>query len=310
MIKIMIQRTKIRIVSRIGIAWIVCLFLSLNCILLLGQEKEPDQATKEKKSDRYMVVLTIGEQEAATLRRSGRLRATLPDKYRNRVDSVLLKHSTTFLSKKLVVRGDFDKAGSSLMVNVDESVIDRLEFQPVQIKVYQSGYKSITLRYKRPSRAQLDAIPREAKPKPDDSPQVYVRLSPKNGTAGWIRNMKNLSVETQFGSTEIPFNRIAGVRFNTEESNKVVVISLTGDYLTGTIDFDEIVLATRWGDQKIPVGELESITNHRDARFLEDKTKADGRLMITQPAQPRLIRQAPTQFPGNPPYLGLPNSSF
>jgi len=302
-----------------AIAWIVCLLLSINCGLLQGQEKKADKAAKkevaeekekEEKNERYMVVLTIGAQEAATLRNSGRLQATLPDKYRNRVDSVLLKNPTSFRSKKLVVRGKFEKTGKSLLVNVNESVIDRLELQPVQIKVYQSGFESITLKYKRPNRAQLDAIPRGAKPKPDDSPQVYVRLSPKNGTAGWIRNMKNLMVETQFGSTEIPFNRIAGVRFNTEEPNKVVVISLTGDYLTGTINFDEIVFATRWGDQKIPVSELQSVTNHRDARFLEDKTKADGRLMITQPAQPLPIHQALPRFPVNPSYPGLPIPSF
>lgn len=308
----MIQRTKIRMVSHSAIAWIVCLFLSLNCALLLGQEKEPDDAAKEnQKNERYMVVLTIGEQEAATLRRNGRLQATLPDKFRNRVDSVLLKHPTTFLSKKLVVRDDVDKSGRSLLVNVNESIVDRLEYQPVQIKVYQSGFDSIILRYQRPTnRAQVAALRRGTTPKPNDSPQVFVRLSPQNGTTGWIRNMKTLSVETQFGSTKIPLNRIAGIRFNTEETNEVVVISITGDYLTGTIDFDNIVLATRWGDEKIPVSELESVTNHRDARFLGDTVQAGGRWVLTQPAQPLPLRQAPTRFPANPQYRGLPNPSF
>ena len=165
----MTQRTKIRMASHSAIAWIVCLLLSISVGSLQGQEKEgakerlkevaeerakaakATKAAKKKKDERYMVVLTIGEQEAAALRRDGYLRATLPSKFRNRVDSVVLKHPTTFLKKKLVIRDDVDKSGGTLMVNVDESIVDRLEYQPVQMKVYQSGFDSITLKYQRPS---------------------------------------------------------------------------------------------------------------------------------------------------------------
>lgn len=258
-----------------------------------------------------MVVLTIGEQEAAALRRDGSLRATLPPKFRNRVDSVVLKHPTTFLKKKLVIRDDIDKTGRTLLVNVDESVVDRLEYQPVQMKVYQSGFDSVTLRYQRPvNRGRLPAPGRGMKPKPNDSPQVFVRLSPQNGTTGWIRNMQTLAVETQFGSTKIPLNRIAGIRFNASEKNQVVVISVTGDYLTGEIDFDDIVLATRWGDERIPVSKMESVTYHRDSRFLESPKEAGGRWILTQPAQSLAPRSAPVRFPGNPALRGLPNSNF
>lgn len=313
----MIQRTEIRMVPHFVTAWIACLLLSFSGGLLHGQEKDRDTAAekkkteKKKKDDRFMVVLTIGEQEAASLRRDGYLRATLPEKFRNRVDSVLLKHPTTFLSKKLLVRDDTDKRGRSLLVNVNEAIVDRLEYQPVQIKVYQSGFDSITLRYRRPTNQnQRSALRRGTKPKPNDSPQVFVRLSPQNGTTGWIRNMQTLKIETQFGPTKIPFNRIAGIRFRANEDNQVVVISVTGDYLTGTIDFDDIVLATRWGDERIPISKLESVTYHRDSRFLEGAKETGGRWVLTQPAQSLAPRPTAIRFPGNPVYRGLPNSNF
>ena len=307
----MTQRTEIRMASPSAIAWIVCSLLSICVGTLQGQEKEGDKAAEKKKNERYMVVLTIGEQEAASLRRDGYLRATLPEKFRNRVDSVLLKHPTTFLKKKLVIRDDVDKTGRTLLVNVDESIVDRLEYQPVQMKVYQSGFDSITLKYQRSTtRSRLAPRGRGANPKRNDSPQVFVRLSPQNGTTGWIRNMQTLQVETQFGSTKIPLNRIAGIRFNAPEKNQVVIISVTGDYLTGKIDFDDIVLATRWGDEKIPVSKLESVTYNRDSRFLESPKEASKRWILTQPAQSLAPRGAPVRFPGNPGFPGLPNSNF
>lgn len=307
----MSNRKKIRMFSPATIAWTGLMALCICCGSLSGQEKDLDEADKSDKKERYMLVLTIGELEASALRRDGQLRATLPAKFQNRVDSVLLKHPTTFLSKKLIVNDDVDKLGRTLLVNVDESIVDRLEYQPVQMKIYQSGFDSITLKYQRPrNRARLASIRRGTKPKPNDSPQVFVRLSPQNGTTGWVRNMKTLTVETQFGSTELPLNRIAGIRFNADESNEVVVISVAGDYLTGSIDLNEIVLATRWGDEKIPVSKLESITYHRESRFLEGAPEAGKRWILSQPAQPLPTSRAPVRFPTNPAYRGLPNSSF
>ena len=307
----MIQRTEIRIRPHFALAWIACLLLSFSSELLHGQEKDRDEAAEKKQDERYMVVLTIGEQEAALLRRNGYLRATLPDKFRNRVDSVLLKHPTTFISKKLVIRDDIDKTDRTLLVNVNESIVDRIEYQPIQMKVYQSGFDSITLKYQRPAnRAQVATLRRGAKPKPNDSPQVFVRLSPQNGTSGWIRNMQVLEIETQFGPTKIPFNRIAGIRFQANEDNQVVVISVTGDYLTGTIKFDDIVLATRWGDEKIPVSKLESVTYHRDSRFLEGAKETGERWILTQPARTLNPRPAPVHFPNHSTFDRLPSSNF
>jgi hypothetical protein len=311
----MIQSTKIRMAHQSAIAWIACMLLLICGGLLQGQEKESvekrEKVSEKENDERYMVVLTIGPQEAAALRRDGYLRATLPDKFRNRVDSVVLKHPTTFLKKKLVIRDDIDKVRATLLVNIDESIVDRLEYQPVQMKVYQSGFDSITLKYRRPTnRGRLPSRGQGMKPKPNDSPQVFVRLSPENGTTGWIRNMRTFEVETQFGPTKIPLNRIAGIRFNTPEANQVVVISVTGDYLTGTIDFADIVLATRWGDERIPISKMESVTYHRDARFLESPKEAGGRWILTQPAQSLVPRNAPVRFPGNPTLRGLPNSNF
>jgi hypothetical protein len=297
--------------NRSAVAMISCMIFAFCSVTVNAQEGDDEKPSSKEKNDRFMVVLTIGEQEAAALRRDGQLRATLPAKFQNRVDSVLLKHPTTFLSKKLLIKDDIDKLGRTLLVNVDESIVDRLEYQPVQMKVYQSGFQSITLKYLRPgNRSRLASIRRRAKPMPNDSPQVFVRLSPQNGTTGWVRNMKSLKFETQFGPTEIPLSRIAGIRFNADESDDVVVISATGDYLTGKIDLSEIELATRWGDEKIPVSKLESITYHRGSRFLEGDPKAGKKWVLTRPVQPLPPSRPPVRFPGNPIDQGLPNSSF
>ena len=308
---------QIRSIQNFRPSWIAGISGFVVGILIcnLGQCQEPatpaNAASSKKKSDRFAVVLTIGEQESQSLRRDGSLRATLPSQFHDRVDSVVLKHPTTFLSKRLMIDDDTDKFGRTLVVNVDESILDRLEYQPVQMKVYRSGYNTIMLKYQRPgNQSKLASIRSQAKPKPNDSPQVFVRLSAQNGTTGWVRNMKSLKVETDFGTIDFPLSRIAGIRFNSDAADEVSIISATGDSLSGKIDQTKIVLATRWGDETIPLDKLESITYSRDVKFLKGDPKLGRRWILTQPAQPAPSRTLAPRFPGNPTNRGLPNIRF
>ena len=296
----------------------------------LGSSDKDPEVKEEIEDQRFVVVLTIGDEEARALRRDGNLRASLPAHFRDRVDSVLLRHPTTFLKRKLVIKDDVDKIGRTLLVNVDESIVDRLGYQPIMIKVYQSGYDTIVLKYPPSgSRRRLASIGRASRPRPRDSPQVFVRLSPENGTTGWVRNMKSIKVTTEFGSIDMPLAKVRGIRFNSDSPEDVAIVSVTGDYFTGKIEQKEIVLATRWGDERIPVTKLESITYDRDIKFLEGDPKAGNRWVLTkpaaaaqpnrglpnarpiaQPAQPFRMMPLNQPFPVNPAQRGLPNRGF
>lgn len=224
--------------------------------------------------ERFKLVLKIGDAEANALRRDGVLRTKLPPAYRNRVGSIVLKGPTTFREERLKIEEDVDKLGNNLIVNVDESIVDRLGYQPVVMKIYQSNYDTVVLRYQRGPQNRLASNRKFLKPAFDDSPQLFIRMSAETGTTGWIRGMKTLPLQTQFGKMNFRFEDIRGVRFNAGQPDQVVVISATGDYLTATIDLDKITLATRWGEEEIAISDLESISWHRDSKFTEITNEA------------------------------------
>ena len=291
---------------------VLCWAIYPDCITaaVAWQLEEPASSTQSDsatESDdlnkRFNLILVIGEAEANALRRDGILKTEVPARYRNRVGSILLKGPTTFLNKRLTVEEDIDKHGQDLLVNVDESIVDRLGYQPVLMKVYQSGFTTVVLRYQRGGPKNRLASNRESlKPKPADSPQMFIRLSDANGTSGWIRDLKTLAVLTEFGSVEIPMSKVKGVRFNTGGKDDVVVITATGDYVTGKIAMPNITLATRWGEETIGIEDIESVTWHRNSRFSKpaesdksDSSKSSEKRWLLSPApQPK---RSPQQFP-------------
>lgn len=246
-------------------AYATALYLMLQ-IAVCNAFKANAQDVEPEKFD---VVLTLDVEEKQRLRKSGYLKASLPRQYLNRVDSVVLKSANSFHDEPLKLPGDVDRRDKSLMVKVDDSVLEHLEWQPVKMKVYESNFSSVLLEYQSKS-TMIEHRPSTID-KDRDSPLIYLRINSGKTLSGYVQNRDSLKLATEFGEIDFPFQSFVGVRFNVtndDQEVRAVILFENGDVVSGKIDVDAIVLKTIWGDKAFQIHELNSITKTRSVELI------------------------------------------
>jgi hypothetical protein len=219
---------------------------------------------------RYEIVLTLDEEKLQQIQKTGFLKASLPAQYLNRVDSIVLKSTTSFVDEKYQLTLDVDKRNQALWAEIDQSVLEHLPFQPVQIKVYDSNFSAILLRFL-PGNTLIEDQASAVDQKFDGGP-VWLHLKNGKRLPGYLKDGQVMRVKTQIGDLPIPFNSFDGIAFPenpsgddltiAEDGNQVVILA-NSDQITGTLDLATIVLKTRWGDKSFSRGEVEAITRSR-----------------------------------------------
>lgn len=259
----------------------------------LGQEKDGAKDTKTK--GKFVFVVTLNPSQIQALRKDGYLKARIPEKLVNQVVAIKVQRDACFLDKSISVESQGQRNGGAMMVDVDESVIDRLEYQPVLLKVYDSGFSTVLLRHSW-NRKILEETPlSEIQPTKQDSKQLLVRIKPDRAVLGYLKGMKKISFDSDLGEVKIDSEKILGVKFNVGREKKETVVLTGGDSITAQIKAESVTIKTRWGEKRIETSALDSITSAINLIFVEDKD-SPGRWKI----QMRPFGQRPAQNPALP----------
>jgi len=198
------------------------------------------------------------------------LSTRIPPNLVNRVGKIRLKRSRSFLSRSLkVVGAQTEKKNGLVSVEIDNTILERLAYQPVEMSIYESGFNQVQLKFN-PLGSVAGKLPAEAQSPADlqAGPYMFVRIDSKRGIYGLIKNFETLSIETQFGKVQIPTSELAGIRLNDGGVNKAFVVLKKGDFFTGKIDMETITVQSRWGDKEINLREVESFTLAPEYVFL------------------------------------------
>jgi hypothetical protein len=245
--------------------------MCINCQGFAAAQSSLPVDAQSQKPELVTMTIDMDDAKIASLLRNGVLRTTIPAKYRNRVDAVLLKRDFSFKTEAYELGDAVDKLNDSVTVKLGAAVLERLDFQPVKVKIYYSGFNSIVfVRDKLESKNPFGLAKRDTQPGPNDSQRMFARLDDKRGVFGWVEGLAKLKLTTEFGEVSIDMIKVAGIRFNTNSSGGVSVRLISGETLSGYPSFDEIQMKCAWGKQKILLSEIESITLNRQSRFTLD----------------------------------------
>jgi len=154
----------------------------------------------------------------------------IPPKLVNRVGKIRLKRSASFLSRSLKVVGARTvKKNGLVSVEVDNTILERLAYQPVEMSIYESGFNQVRLKFN-PLGSVAGKLPTETKSPadPQAGPYMFVRINSKRGIYGLIKDFETLSIETQFGKVKIPTSELAGLRLNDGGADKAFVVLKIG----------------------------------------------------------------------------------
>lgn len=228
------------------------------------------QATPVKKQERLTMTVELDSKEIAALRVKGLLRTNVPAAYRNRLDAIEIKRSTSFKAEHFVLHDAVDKVQDSLTLTISEASLDRLEYQPIKAKIYYSQASSVVLVLDRQKGKRSGGVAEKlSRPTANDSPKLFVRIDDRRGLSGWMSGLAKIDMTAGFGSLSVNTNKIAGIRFNADAAGNAVVQLKSGQSLVGRPSFDSILMKCSWGIQKLAVSEIESVTVNREARFVK-----------------------------------------
>ena len=260
---------------------IACLATMLGqSTLLLGQSnsksssyEQPSNQVQPSQPKPTQMTLTIDmdANKLAVLRRTGMLRVAIPPAFQGRVDAVRLKRQVSFKSEDFDLNNAVDKLNNAITVDVDDALLDQLDFQPIKAKVYYSGFSSVALVYTKPKPGDpIGLAERENKPTLADSTRFFARVDDQRGLYGWMTGLAKIKLQSEFGDVTIDTTDITGIKFNANGSGSVSVRLNSGASVSGYVDFDEIKMKCSWGTQTIALSELRSVVADRKYKFAPD----------------------------------------
>ena len=233
--------------------------------------------------------VVIDDQKLDSLRRTGALNISLPPQYVNRVDAIVLKRPFYFKEENATEFLDITRDFRSVSMDITETLLDQLDYQAVELRIYESEFDTIVLRYVG-GKVTRDAKTYLAGDAENDSPVVKVLLKNGKGISGRIRGMKKIHIDSVMGELDIDIKDVSLITFNKEDQ-KFSFAMRNGDNISGESEFKEIELLSRWGTEVLDLIDIRSIKPEqplqtRSRRFTNQfpTNGIPGAPMTTRPA--------------------------
>ncbi|QEG21118.1 hypothetical protein [Mariniblastus fucicola] len=202
----------------------------------------------------FSAVMTLDDASLKTLLRDGRVEIEVPTPLINSVESVIIKRPFYFKDKHASDFADAKLAGHRLVLNVDDSVVERIDYQPVELKVYETGFTSVVLNYVGKTSSLTD---RKIGDADADSPLLTVKLKSGKGITGRIKGMKSLKMDSTLGRITVSFARTS--KIFVRDNGELNIEMANGDLISGTIDGGQIELINRWGSETIDMSDVAAL---------------------------------------------------
>ena len=266
-------------------ASVAMLFLVVSTanVFSAGYVKQ-DVETEEQK---FVLVVTLDQQRVNSLLVNRVLKTKVNPNLINKIEAVRFQAPTSFLDDPIYIDPKTDKRNRALATIIDQTVLDRLEYQPVEMKIYDSNFSSVVVVLAQPKKNAIQSIPDQlAKPPqgPNDSRPFFVRINSRRGISGTIKNIQAIEIKTDFGEIELPLIQVRGIRFKSVEGNKestnAFVVLRNGDTLSGKISLDTLEIKSRWGERELKVREIESLTTDSNFQFVAKENLADRWVLV------------------------------
>lgn len=251
--------------------------------------------------DKFVMVVKLTDQQIQQMKVAGAIQTRVPRPLVGKVAAIKLVHASPFLRESISIEPTTTRRQTVLETTVDESVIDRLAYQPVEFKVYDSGFNTLLIRYI-PVVAMLNEPKNGLNIGFDDSPLMMIRLSGDRSILGYLDGLKTISVNGEVGKVSLATDKIAGMKFHIGDKDQAFVVLNSGDELTVNVDLEKVTILSRWGKTEVPVEDLDSITATINQKFIPVNNSSRWRLIFA-PTTPGMMA-----IPASPNQFQIPNN--
>jgi hypothetical protein len=263
--------------------WFACCCSATPVTLAQGEWADETEDSSDEEFYRYQsnpervrLRSTISEQSLARFRNGEPIVVRVPEGASHIVSSLIVQIPESFKTDVADVRPRTRMHDGNVLIELPQRVFDRLEYQPLEIPVFQSYVKNLLLVPSAPrggfERSSWPEKSREAVRSDDQAPpfaplsraEFYLRLKPKNGVTVNFRPDTSFKLITDILEMEFPFSEIEAIFFNDGEEPLASVVLRNGDNFTGKHDWrGNLRFDTPWGPEMIEFERLASISRQR-----------------------------------------------
>ena len=182
------------------------------------------------------------------------------------IGSVMIKKPQSFKPAPLSLRPNTFMDGRQMIVELLPHLLDRLDYQPIKLELFQSDVDAIRLI---PSRRNLQGDSAGPVRTTAARPNFYLRLKPENGVSVSLTGVNSFHLKNDIVDLDIPFDHVEAVFFDTEEDGVASVVLRNGDSISGKHDWpEEVEFETPWGSETISLDRLVSVTRHPSIKLV------------------------------------------
>lgn len=270
--------------------------LWINCGAVAGAQRPQAEEGVESSGPRSLMVFRLDDEQVKQLVATGRLETEVPRAYLGDIAAIKIQRSTSFLSDAIEVETYVDKINRRVSVVVDRAMLERLDYQPLIVPIFESNFNQVGLVFREESKSRLwgreESVAPEQRNEEAQGPEFFVRIDEQRALLGRLKQAA-FEIETDFGPVNISTTQIAGIRFNADSlssdgktKHNVFVKLQSGDSFSGVLALQTLRVASKWGEQPIKTSELESLTIDQMARFVKSESgRSRWRFEQNQPAR-------------------------
>lgn len=272
-----------------------------------AQQSDPDPGKLNDQGEEvigkargFSAIVTLDDESLDKLVGDGRIEVPVPPQLANSLNSVIIKRPLHFKDEKAYGFADAQLTAKRLFINVDDAILERIDYQPVELRTYEAGVSSIVLNFVGllPDHGADDSGDAET-----DSPMLTVKLKSGKGLTGRIRGMKTLMLNSVFGEISIDYAKTRSIITNDAGGLKVEM--LNGDLVTGKISVDQIEVVNRWGLETIPISDVDSLAIKRARKKVRTRQRETGKAGVSRKAAIPTTQNAwPSNFNTTQPVTG------
>ena len=228
-----------------------------------AETDEVDEYKYEPNPNRVRLKSVVDEVALRRFRNGEPIVILVPEAEEQVVGSIRLEKAEFFKSQPLTMRFRTKWGGDSVSLAIPWTALERLDYQPIEIPIYQSQVSSVRL-YPEFKEDEVDfRIPTNKKP------DFYVRLKPRNGVAVSFEFDKSFRVTNDIIDANLPFPEIDGIFFDEGKKGTASVVMRNGDNISGKHYWPESVeFETPWGKETLNLEQVISVTRNREVKLV------------------------------------------
>lgn len=240
------------------------------------QQTEGSSAKDDDTGNRVRLVTSLKSPDALRFQLGERLQTKVPSKNKDSVGAVLLKRDDSLTDTPATVDATTLFQQGKLYLEIESRMIERLLYQPLEIKVDQKQLNRIV--YIPVANSKTENEPSSFRP------NWYLRLNSRTPLAAIVNEDANLKIDSEIGTVDAALKTIAAIRFSKDANAASTFVFKNGDKITGTGKLaPQIKIKTKWGDAELDTTRILSMTREEKTTFIQGTGSMSKQFFLNKP---------------------------